>query len=155
VAIGVTAWVWEYSWSRHSARLVLLAIADCGEVATITVAELVQKTLISERAVQIAVRDLVALGELAVEYSGAGNRYRVLMPHMIRPPIPEPTVRIPVPDGLRFFVFRRDGYRCQECGSTDDLTLDHIYPQILGGAHTEDNLRALCRSCNSRKGARV
>jgi 5-methylcytosine-specific restriction endonuclease McrA len=70
-------------------------------------------------------------------------------------PLPAPTKRDPIPAKVRFFVFERDGYRCVFCGAVEDLTIDHIYPRILGGAHTEDNLQTLCRSCNSRKGARV
>jgi 5-methylcytosine-specific restriction endonuclease McrA len=156
MAIGVMTWVWDYSRSRHGARLVLLAIADRGEVATITVAELSCKTRLAERAVQSAIRELVALGELAVEYNISGaSRYRVLMSHMDPRPIPPSTVREPIPVELRFFVFERDNYRCVQCESTEDLTIDHIYPRIRGGADTEDNLQTLCRSCNCRKGARV
>lgn len=60
-----------------------------------------------------------------------------------------------IPLELRAFVFERDGRCCLECGVTEDLTLDHIYPWSLGGQHTADNLRVLCRSCNSKKGART
>lgn len=155
MAIDVTAWVWEYSWSRNGSRLVLLAIAHSGEGIEITAADLVQKTLLSERAVQAAVRDLVALGELAVEYRGGGiNRYRIRT-HTNRPPVPESTVRVPIPFEVRFLVFERDGFRCRECGSADDLTIDHVIPKSRGGTHAEDNLQTLCRSCNSRKGARI
>jgi hypothetical protein len=56
---------------------------------------------------------------------------------------------------LRKQVFERDAYRCLECGSWKDLTLDHIIPVSRGGADTLDNLRSLCAPCNSRKGARV
>jgi hypothetical protein len=60
-----------------------------------------------------------------------------------------------IPDDVRRRVMERDESRCTECGGTDDLSLDHVYPWSLGGPDTEDNLRVLCRSCNSRKGARV
>lgn len=60
-----------------------------------------------------------------------------------------------IPRGVRWRVYERDGYRCQECGTTEDLTLDHKHPRSLGGTHTEDNLQTLCRGCNSRKGAQV
>lgn len=60
-----------------------------------------------------------------------------------------------IPDHLRFRVYERDGWRCLECGSEDNLTLDHIKPWIRNGPDTEDNLRTLCGPCNSRKGARV
>jgi 5-methylcytosine-specific restriction endonuclease McrA len=60
-----------------------------------------------------------------------------------------------VPPDIRRAVFARDGHICQICWATEDLTLDHIWPQVLGGEHTMENLRVLCRSCNSSKGARV
>ncbi|SDL74229.1 HNH endonuclease [Nonomuraea maritima] len=60
-----------------------------------------------------------------------------------------------IPSNVRVFVFDRDGDRCVLCGAIQDLTLDHIFPWSLGGEDTVENLRVLCRSCNSRKGARV
>lgn len=56
---------------------------------------------------------------------------------------------------LRDRVLERDEHRCVLCAATDDLTLDHIYPWSKGGPDTEENLRVLCRSCNSSKGARI
>lgn len=56
---------------------------------------------------------------------------------------------------LRAAVYERDGHRCLHCGTTENLSLDHIHPYSLGGEDTLDNLQTLCRSCNSRKGARV
>lgn len=63
--------------------------------------------------------------------------------------------RTDVPPEIRRAVFARDGHLCLLCGATEDLTLDHIWPQVLGGEHTLENLRVLCRPCNSSKGARV
>lgn len=57
--------------------------------------------------------------------------------------------------GQRERIYERDGYRCVECGSEDDLTLDHIHPRSLAGNDSDANLRTLCRPCNSRKGAKV
>jgi DNA-directed RNA polymerase subunit RPC12/RpoP len=51
-------------------------------------------------------------------------------------------------------IFARDGYRCLECGAREDLSVDHIQPVSKGGTDDAANLRTLCRSCNSRKGAR-
>lgn len=60
-----------------------------------------------------------------------------------------------IPQWLRDLVFERDEYRCVLCGATEDLALDHIHPWSRGGPDSEENLRVLCRSCNSSKGARV
>lgn len=60
-----------------------------------------------------------------------------------------------IPTWLRRRIYTRDGWQCLRCGRSDDLTLDHIWPWSKGGQDTEDNLRTLCRSCNSTKGARV
>jgi hypothetical protein len=85
VAISVMGWVWDHSRSRHGARLVLLAIADCvktdGGWAWPSSKELQRKTNLTERAVRMAVAELTELGELAVDLnSGPGgcNRYRII-----------------------------------------------------------------------------
>ena len=59
-----------------------------------------------------------------------------------------------VPKQTRAAVFARDGKKCAVCGSTEKITLDHIKPIAHGGDGSADNLRVLCRPCNSRKGAR-
>lgn len=64
-------------------------------------------------------------------------------------------VRKRIPAWIREHVMERDGHACVECSATGDLCLDHVYPWSLGGPDTVENLRVLCRSCNSSKGARV
>lgn len=64
------------------------------------------------------------------------------------------TKRTPIPQALRWAVFKRDDFRCRFCGSASMLEADHIFPESRGGATTLDNLQTLCRSCNARKGAR-
>jgi hypothetical protein len=70
-----------------------------------------------------------------------------------RPSGVAPGLRQPLDTDLRWRVFQRDGYACSACGSETDLTVDHIHPVALGGNNDPSNLRTLCRSCNSRKGA--
>lgn len=60
-----------------------------------------------------------------------------------------------IPHDVRDLVYERDERRCVECGSTHDLTLDHVHPWSRGGPDTVENLRVLCRPCNSSKGARA
>ena len=55
----------------------------------------------------------------------------------------------------RLRVLARDGHACVLCGSESDLTVDHIVARSKGGElYDDDNLRTLCRPCNSRKGAK-
>lgn len=61
-----------------------------------------------------------------------------------------------IPLKIREGVMRRDEGRCQECGSTEHLAIDHRVPWTEGGSSTDpENLQVLCRTCNSRKGARM
>ena len=46
------------------------------------------------------------------------------------------------------------GGRCQHCGSTENLQVDHKKPLAVGGPHCLSNLQHLCATCNCRKGAR-
>lgn len=55
---------------------------------------------------------------------------------------------------LRWAVFERDNFTCKKCGSRSRLTADHILAESKGGEATMENLQTLCRSCNSRKGAK-
>ena len=51
-------------------------------------------------------------------------------------------------------VFMRDGRVCQVCGTDEgEMHIDHIIPRKVGGDHSLDNLRVLCKNCNLRKGA--
>lgn len=61
--------------------------------------------------------------------------------------------RPPIPQSLRAAVYERDGFQCVNCLRSDTLSLDHIMPFSHGGADTYENLRTLCVSCNSRRGA--
>jgi len=45
------------------------------------------------------------------------------------------------------------GGRCWICGRAA-AEMDHVKPLAAGGAHAACNLRPICKSCNSRKGAR-
>lgn len=63
-----------------------------------------------------------------------------------------PGQRSHIPAAIRRAVYERDGYACVNCGSPDQLTIDHINPRALGGTDREDNLQTLCITCNSRKG---
>lgn len=44
---------------------------------------------------------------------------------------------------------------CVMCGSTDNISVDHIVPVSRGGRHAEGNLQPLCGLCNSSKSNRT
>jgi hypothetical protein len=52
-------------------------------------------------------------------------------------------------------IERGDAYACTECGSVEDLSIDHIIPVSRGGGDDLENLRFLCVPCNSRKRDRI
>ena len=60
-----------------------------------------------------------------------------------------------VPPVNRREILRRDHHKCQYCGSTKRLTIDHVLPRSRGGLHTWDNVVTACERCNSRKGDRT
>jgi hypothetical protein len=70
-------------------------------------------------------------------------------------PLPVFSFKEPIPPEIRWQVWERDNFTCQHCGSRRDLTVDHIFPERLGGTITSTNLQTLCRKCNSRKGIKV
>ena len=91
-----------------------------------------------------------------------GKGYQVRSPNVVLL-IPE-HIRLTVTDAERVWrvppvnrreVLRRDKHTCQYCGSTKQLTLDHVIPRSKGGKHTWDNVVTACERCNSRKGDRT
>lgn len=58
---------------------------------------------------------------------------------------------------LRFQVFRRDNFRCVQCGRSPatrpglELEADHIKPYSKGGETVIGNLQTLCKDCNQGK----
>jgi 5-methylcytosine-specific restriction enzyme A len=67
---------------------------------------------------------------------------------------PQKTNRIAIPAAARAYVFDRDRNACCLCGTTENLTIDHIIPLAKGGTNDLSNFQTLCRQCNSRKGDR-
>jgi 5-methylcytosine-specific restriction endonuclease McrA len=41
---------------------------------------------------------------------------------------------------------------CARCGTSVDLTVDHIVPRSMGGSDSPVDLRTLCRRCHGRIG---
>jgi 5-methylcytosine-specific restriction endonuclease McrA len=52
-------------------------------------------------------------------------------------------------------ILRRDGHKCQYCGISVNLTVDHVIPKSRGGEDTWENLTTACIRCNNKKGDRT
>lgn len=67
-------------------------------------------------------------------------------------PAPPVMTRAAISVRKRFFVLKRDRYKCRLCGaSAVPLEVDHIVPNARGGSDALDNLQSLCVPCNRGK----
>lgn len=65
--------------------------------------------------------------------------------------------REPLSSSLRHEAFKRDNYKCLECGVSKNeasLHIDHIIPKSEGGTDELVNLQTLCDKCNLSKSNR-
>ena len=101
---------------------------------------------------------LILAGKAGLIANGRGFIHTISQ-HIPRPSVirletqihrPRPHVKL-----SRREIFRRDNYTCQYCGRRDlNLTVDHVIPRHLGGAHIWTNLVTACSPCNHHKGGR-
>lgn len=59
-----------------------------------------------------------------------------------------------LPKNIKKEILQKYKFTCQECGTKEKLSIDHIKPVIKGGTDDFNNLTVLCRSCNSKKGSK-
>ncbi len=60
-----------------------------------------------------------------------------------------------IPKNLRQRVIERDGLHCVYCDEDlhdQEIHMDHVIPESLGGETTYNNLQVTCRKCNLAKG---
>lgn len=62
-----------------------------------------------------------------------------------------PFTRMKIMKPSRAMIYKRDGNKCQYCGSTRGLTIDHVVPKSRGGGDTWENMVVACSSCNTKK----
>jgi hypothetical protein len=74
----------------------------------------------------------------------------------VRSPVdPAPYIKQAISATVRWEVFLRDDFKCVDCGARRNLSVDHIVPEIHGGAHEMHNFCTRCKSCNSKKGSKM
>jgi 5-methylcytosine-specific restriction endonuclease McrA len=64
-----------------------------------------------------------------------------------------PRIKLP-PDAyerVRLEVLNRDGWKCQNCGSSGNLQVHHQVFRSQAGDDSEFNLITLCNSCHSNE----
>lgn len=54
-----------------------------------------------------------------------------------------------IPNHVRKEVYRRDGFRCALCDSTQYLQIHHYEPRSRGGVDHPMNLITLCSKCHA------
>jgi len=61
-----------------------------------------------------------------------------------------------IPRSVKQAVFIRDGGKCVECGSSDNLHFNHILPYSKGGtSHSAENVQIMCARHNLSKSAKI
>lgn len=60
-----------------------------------------------------------------------------------------------IPQDVMDKVWNRDGGRCINCGSQENLEFDHLIPVSKGGATTYRNIQLLCKKCNIEKSNKI
>jgi 5-methylcytosine-specific restriction endonuclease McrA len=68
----------------------------------------------------------------------------------VRPKRPRLQIDRELYDQLRNQVLRRDGWRCQSCGTMSNLEVHHKTFRSQAGHDSEQNLVALCTACHAR-----
>jgi 5-methylcytosine-specific restriction endonuclease McrA len=52
---------------------------------------------------------------------------------------------------LQLAILKRDGWRCQLCGSPSNLEVHHHRFRSQSGSDVEENLITLCHNCHSKE----
>jgi hypothetical protein len=64
-----------------------------------------------------------------------------------------------MPKSRRFDIMKRDGFKCQLCGTSQEqgavLHVDHKVPLANGGSNEDENLWTLCEPCNLGKSTKT
>src|ERR1039458_5857059 len=70
-------------------------------------------------------------------------------PEMLRPKVAPPRTDQSSYECLRQQILRRDGWRCQSCGTMSNLEVHHRQFRSHSGSDLEENLITLCAACHA------
>jgi 5-methylcytosine-specific restriction endonuclease McrA len=66
-----------------------------------------------------------------------------------------PLAKMRISKPSRAMIYARDQNKCQYCGSTRRLTIDHVLPKSRGGDDSWANMVVACSACNTKKGDKL
>jgi 5-methylcytosine-specific restriction endonuclease McrA len=102
---------------------------------------------------------LTFLGKAEIIYTQVGKKVQSVYKSFDCPSIVRLSlfVRVPYKKIIlsRKNILRRDNHKCLYCGSTVNLTVDHVIPKSRGGEDSWENLVTACIKCNNKKGSRT
>ena len=102
---------------------------------------------------------LTFLGKAEIVYTQFGKRVQTVYKNFDCPSIVRLSLFVRVPYKKIIFsrknILRRDSHKCLYCGSTINLTVDHVIPKSRGGEDCWENLVTACVKCNNKKGSRT
>ncbi len=103
---------------------------------------------------------IFALRDSWVEYDGTRNvckfQLKLLDDQNSHTPDPDLGHTRMIPSSIKQEVWKRDGGKCQNCGSDQNLHFDHIIPFSKGGSSlTADNIQLLCAKHNLSKSSKI
>jgi hypothetical protein len=105
---------------------------------------------LSADAVQASILDREANGK---QPSAQPARAETVVEETVVTPGETDPARGPISEEVMHQVWRRDQGRCVDCGSHENLELNHIIPLAQGGASSVRNLELRCETCSRRRSA--
>jgi 5-methylcytosine-specific restriction endonuclease McrA len=72
----------------------------------------------------------------------------------LRPKQPRLKLDAEIYRALRHKVLARDKWRCQSCGSMNNLQVHHLQPRSQLGSDVLQNLISLCAECHAKRHGR-
>lgn len=159
MSLHTLCWAFDLHVGDPKAKLLLIYMSDdvgTDGICDTPLEKLAEETELSFGEIEDALQHLVWIGAI----TGSREHWYIEAPLESITPDAKPLSvyrKSKIPKAIRERVFAQDKWVCRECGCSDRaaLTVDHIYPEVLGGTLDVANLQTLCRPCNSRKGIRI